>query len=56
MCIGIPIRALKSDTLFSINGNPVISKYYYNNAKIHLDGHGFMGFESVMKEEYVMVF
>ena len=53
MCIGIPIRALKSDTLFSINGNPVISKYYYNNAKIHLDGHGFMGFESVMKEEYV---
>lgn len=51
--ISIPVAALKSDTTFNVNDNSVVNKYQYNNALIHSDGHGFIGFERVVVRNYV---
>lgn len=51
--VSIPIIAIKSDTTFNINGNPVVNKYQYRNALVHNDGHGFIGFEKIVARNYV---
>lgn len=51
--ISVPITALKSDTLFNVNGRPVVTKYEYCNALVHSDGHGFMGFEKMYARTYI---
>ena len=43
--VSIPLRALCSDTVFTTNGNPYITKYSYENAYYHTQGHGLLGFE-----------
>lgn len=49
----VPVRALKTDTLFSVNGNPIVAKYEYYNALVHSKGHGFMGFERKIIRTYL---
>lgn len=49
----IPVSALKTDTVFDINGKPIVTKYEYHNALLHTKGHGFMGFERVVTRNYV---
>lgn len=51
--ISIPIAAIKSDTMFNVNDNPIVNKYQYNNALVHSKGHGFLGFEKVVVRNYV---
>ena len=51
--VSIPVSALKSDTTFNVNGNPIVNKYQYKNALIHGEGHGFIGFEKVVTRNYV---
>ena len=51
--ISIPIAAIKTDTTFNVNGTPMINKYQYENALIHSDGHGFIGFEKMVVRNYV---
>ena len=51
--ISIPVLALRSDTLFSINESPIVTNYEYYNALIHSKGHGFMGFERILTRTYV---
>lgn len=47
---GVPLMALKADTIFNTNEKPIVTTYKYNNAVLHTRGHGFMGFEkTVMK-------
>lgn len=43
--IAVPIAALRTDTVFTINETPLVTKYEYYNALIHSKGHGFVGFE-----------
>lgn len=49
----IPVSALKTDTVYSVNGNPIVTKYEYYNALIHSKGHGFMGFEKMTTRMYL---
>ena len=49
----VPILALKADTVFNINGKPVITNYSYHNALVHRDGHGFLGFEKIITRNYI---
>ena len=49
----IPISALKTDTVFSINGKHIVTKYKYHNALLHTKGHGFLGFERVETKNYL---
>lgn len=44
--IGIPIRALKSDTVFTTNGTRCYKKYSYENIWYHTDGRGSLGIEN----------
>lgn len=43
--VAIPFKALASDTVFSINNKPCVTKYSYKNAMYHPKGHGLIGFE-----------
>lgn len=43
----IPIKAVKEDTIFNINGKPIVSSYEYADAIIHTKGHGFLAFEKM---------
>lgn len=43
--IGIPVRALKADTVFTTNGNACCKKYSYDNIWYHTDGRGILGAE-----------
>ena len=49
----VPISALRSDTIYNVNGTSVVSEYKYHNALIHAKGHGFIGFEKVTSRNYV---
>ena len=49
----IPTSALKTDTVFSINGKHIVTKYKYHNALLHTKGHGFLGFERVETKNYL---
>lgn len=49
----IPVSALRTDTVYSVNGNPIVTKYEYYNALIHSKGHGFMGFEKMTTRMYL---
>lgn len=50
---GIPLSALKTDTIFNINDKAIVTKYEYKNALIHTKGHGFLGFETVVSRTYM---
>lgn len=50
---GMPIPALKSDTVLNINGKPIITNYEYKNALLHTKGHGFLGFEKMISRNYM---
>lgn len=50
---GIPMSALKSDTVTNVNGKPVITNYEYENALLHTKGHGFLGFEKMTTRNYM---
>ena len=50
---GIPLSALKSDTVFSVNGKPIVTAYNYRNGILHTKGHGFMGFKKITKRTIV---
>lgn len=41
--ISMPIRVLKSDTVFSTNGSRCYNNYKYDNLWYHLDGKGVLG-------------
>lgn len=49
----VPLLALKTDTIYNVNGVPVVNEYSYHNAMIHKKGHGFIGFERVTARNYV---
>ncbi len=49
----VPIMALKTDTVYNVNGKPLVTKYAYHNALIHKKGHGFLGFERMEIRNYV---
>ena len=51
--VSIPVRALYSDTVFTTNGNPCVTKYSYENALYHAKGHGLIGFEKTKNEHYI---
>ena len=46
--MSIPISALKTDTVFSVNDVPIVNRYEYKNALVHTEGHGFMGLERIV--------
>lgn len=50
---GIPLRALKTDTVYNINDKPVVTEYEYNNALIHPKGHGFLAFERTVSRTFI---
>lgn len=49
----IPVAALKTDTMFNVNGKCVVNAYQYNNALVHSEGHGFLGFEKIVTRNYI---
>lgn len=51
--ISIPVSAIRADTLYNINGHPIVTKYEYYNALVHSKGHGFLGFEKLFARIYV---
>lgn len=51
--VAIPVRALRSDTVFSTNNNPCVTRYSYENALYHTKGHGFLGFVKSNVERFV---
>lgn len=42
----MPVRALRADTSFNVNGKPVVRQYEYENILYHPMNKGFIGFES----------
>ncbi len=44
--VALPIQALYADTVYS-NNSPCVTRYSYNNALYHTNGHGLLGFENV---------
>lgn len=51
--ISLPLQALKNDTIYNVNGKPIITKYEYNNAVFHTKGHGFLAFEKTIIRTFV---
>ena len=49
----VPVLALKTDTVYNVNGKPVVRKYNYHNALVHKYGHGFLGFEKIITRTYL---
>lgn len=49
----VPILALKTDTIYNVNGKPIVTRYKYHNALVHKKGHGFLGFEKIEVRNYV---
>ena len=45
-------RALKTYSVEGVNNSKLITKYHYQNAMFHKNGHGFMGFGSTTVETY----
>ncbi len=42
--VPLAIRALKTCSVEGVNNSKLITKYHYQNAMYHKNGHGFMGF------------
>lgn len=49
----VPVKALKSDTVYNVNDTPVVNKYEYHEALVHTKGHGFMGFQEIITRTYI---
>lgn len=41
---GMPVKALRSNTVYSTNNKPRRNDYSYSDAVYHIDGHGVVGF------------
>ena len=49
----LPVRAIFSDTTFSVNNNPCVTRYFYENAMHHVSGHGIIGFKKQSTKHFI---
>ena len=50
--IAVPLRGLKKVTTYNVKGKPVVTQCYYEDAVLHKDGKGFLGFCKTRQEDY----
>lgn len=51
-CIAVPMRGLKRVTTYNVKGKPIETRCFYEDALLHKDGKGFLGFSKTRQDDY----